>query len=520
MSESGPTQPEANSSEAVSLLDAVRFLQTGWKRHWQSAMFVGLGVLGLTAAYIFLAPKKYRSEAQLYVRLGRESVTLDPTATTGETFNVSSSRENEINSVVEILASPGNYDAVVQRFTPEVVLETAPIEFQFDADDEGIQDNNESTARNEPPHTEFVSFSPSQPPGLAFETAATALKKQISIEGVRRSNVVNASCVAGSPALAQQMLSAYLDVAIERHMRASRPSRSFEFFQEQAEDVDSQYSKLAGNLAELKSEVGVVSLEERRKTLQEQLSKIESDLSTTEAELSEAQGMVEGLTKLMETMPKTSVATTTGQPQDALGEAERQRNVLAIREQELLAKYTENHPKVASLREQIQRANTMLERNEGRSQSLEGINPAYIQVETQLATERAKVTGLEQKRNAYEKEREKARERLAQLNSRDAQIASLEERVKVLRTTAADYTTKLEQARIDRALEYERLSNITVSQPPTFVSKAVSPKRRSAAVIGFVLAAGLAVLTIVIREFLDRDSGLEPIRLPETVIDV
>ena len=52
-------------------------------------------------------PEIYRSDAKLMVRIGRESVTLDPTATTGQVIAVGPSRESEINSEMEILKSRG-----------------------------------------------------------------------------------------------------------------------------------------------------------------------------------------------------------------------------------------------------------------------------------------------------------------------------------------------------------------------------------------------------------------------------
>ena len=38
----------------------------------------------------FLLPKTYQSEAKLLVRLGRENVSLDPTAATGQSVNTNS----------------------------------------------------------------------------------------------------------------------------------------------------------------------------------------------------------------------------------------------------------------------------------------------------------------------------------------------------------------------------------------------------------------------------------------------
>lgn len=473
-----PTEPQA-----ATLGEVVLFVAFAVKTHWREAAYAAGAVCVLTAMYVLFAPRKYRSDAQLYVRIGRESVTLDPAATTGETVSVNATRENEINSVVEILSSRGNYAAVIDRLSPEVVLEDAPLELHPFAGD----------------NMSFVSFEPSGPPSGDHQLALTALQKQIEIEAVRRSNIIDASCVAGSPELAQTLLSTYLDAAIERHMRASRSPGSFDFFRTQADDIGSQYEQASVDLSELKSRIGVSSLEERRRTLQAQYSTLETQIATTNASMAESNGLIRGLRERLNDVERTTVATTSGQPQDALGEAERQRNLLAIREQQLLARYTTQHPEVLEVRDQMARADSLLSSATSRKQAVQAVNPTYTQVETQLATQLANLEGYRDRLQSLETERDNVKARLSELNRHDAQIGGLEERVGVLRKASADYTKKLEQARIDRALESERLSNITISQPPTFEPKAVSPQRRLAAVAGLVLALAVGLATALLR---------------------
>src|SRR5437764_1941493 len=93
-------------------------------RHWRKAVITALIVLIATAVITWLMPRAYRSQAKLFVRLGRENVTLDPTATFGQApvVAVPQSRENEINSVVEILRSRSLLDAVVDRVGPAALL--------------------------------------------------------------------------------------------------------------------------------------------------------------------------------------------------------------------------------------------------------------------------------------------------------------------------------------------------------------------------------------------------------------
>ena len=53
--------------------------------------------------------------SELIVPLGRESVTLDPTATTGQTMQVQETRDNQINSTRDMLSSRVLLERVVEK---------------------------------------------------------------------------------------------------------------------------------------------------------------------------------------------------------------------------------------------------------------------------------------------------------------------------------------------------------------------------------------------------------------------
>src|SRR5438105_232682 len=91
----------ANREIAATPRDVLRALYC----HKGKAVLAFFAVLGATAVGLYVWPAKYASDAKLFVRLGRESVGLDPTATTGQTISVSETRESEINSILDIVGS-------------------------------------------------------------------------------------------------------------------------------------------------------------------------------------------------------------------------------------------------------------------------------------------------------------------------------------------------------------------------------------------------------------------------------
>src|SRR5437870_1285276 len=94
-------------------------------RHKGKMLLFFLTAVACVAAFTLLSPRAYRSQAKLFVRLGRENATLDPTATFGQTrvVAVPQSRENEINTAVEILKSRVLLEKVVDAVGPEAILD-------------------------------------------------------------------------------------------------------------------------------------------------------------------------------------------------------------------------------------------------------------------------------------------------------------------------------------------------------------------------------------------------------------
>ena len=67
-----------------------------------------------------------------------------------------------------------------------------------------------------------------------------------------------------------------------------------------------------------------------------------------------------------------------------------------------------------------------------------------------------------------------------------------------------NYSTSLEQARIDGALEMERISNINVAQPASFEPKPIRPRAVLTLGLGLISAAFGAVGLMLLAEYSDR----------------
>src|SRR5687768_9447134 len=98
-------------------------LAASFFRHKKKVLAFVLATAAAATLVILYAPRTFRSEARLFLQVGRESVRLDPTATTGETIALQQSgRDNEVATTIEVLKSRAIVEKAVERLTPEVVL--------------------------------------------------------------------------------------------------------------------------------------------------------------------------------------------------------------------------------------------------------------------------------------------------------------------------------------------------------------------------------------------------------------
>lgn len=233
------------------------------KHKFKAALAFILPLVLATLAISFL-PKAYRSDAMIFVRLGRESVSLDPTATTGSTISVLESRENEVNSIRDMLYSGGLIEKVVDRIGPEVVLGDEPL----GEIPEDFPEAPETDIKNSP-----------------RQKAIKFLGKKLTVIAARKSSVLVPTCEAASPKLAQKILEVYLDAYKQMHSMAHQTPKSNEFFGQQAELLQEQWQTSMDKLRSAKEAADIVSIEGMQENLKDQTNLTQTRLMNVEAEL-------------------------------------------------------------------------------------------------------------------------------------------------------------------------------------------------------------------------------------------
>jgi uncharacterized protein involved in exopolysaccharide biosynthesis len=483
-------------------------------RHRRKLQVLSLSILGCVLLATAVMSRTYRSKGTLLVRLGRENLVLDATATLGQgsVVAVQQSRDTEMNSIAEMLKCQGLLEQVVDAIGPSVILGDA----EYVAPG-GRAATARSTSWYALPVTglRYCWRCVSGTAGLGDrDRAILALGKRLEVEAVKKSNVVDVTCQHRSPLLAQAIVAKLIECYLEEHARVNRVHGSHDFFGVQASQLHTELYNLEAELRDLKNRTGLISRDDQEEILVRRIGRVEDELLDATTEMSVAEGRSRQLRQTLAALPKNEVTTrTTGFPDQGTDLMRQQFFNLQMLEQSARVKFTDENPHLQDIVRQAQESRRILDREEReRTQVTTALPKVYDDIRSALVQQEPVIASMRTKAETLNVNLAALRRELQTLNENELQIARLEREVELKDADYRKYAVNLEQARIDHALELQRMSNISVAQPATYEPQPVRPLLLVNLALGLVLALFASLGLALLLESLDHS-----LRTPEDV---
>jgi uncharacterized protein involved in exopolysaccharide biosynthesis len=425
----------------------------------------------LAVAWTFLTPRKFLSQAKLFIRLGRENATLDPTSTVGQgpAIAVPNSREEDINSIIEVIQSRQLLEQVVDKLGPDVVLG--------------------GTKRAD------------------RKAAVRELSSNLSVYAVKRSTVINIDYQAPSVELADSVLSTLIEAFLEEHGKLNRTPGGYAFLEEQAHRVEKTLHEKEEDFRRLKEKTGLYSVKEQRENLVKQIGALEQELLDAESALAAAQVEASHLKKKLGGMPLTQIsARTKGGP--SIDNVRAQLHALQLKETELRARYGENHRELKQVIEQKEEALRLLSDEERFvEQTVTSPHKAADEAELELLRQEAAVAALEAKVPVLRSQLKNQTDRLKTFDEDSVAVNSLQRDVELNESLYRKYSENVEQGLIDNRLNAERISNVAIAQGATSDGTSVRPRWSFNLAVGLLIALGFSLGLGIILDRADPLKG-------------
>jgi uncharacterized protein involved in exopolysaccharide biosynthesis len=432
-------------------------------RHRIAILSVGSLVFLLAIIWTSITPRRYQSQAKLLVRLGRENATLDPTSTLGQgpAIAVPNSREEEINSVIEIVQSRPLLEHVVDTLTPEVI----------------VGNNRADRAR-----------------------AMHELASNLSVYAVKKSTIINIEYTAPSESLANSVIATLIEGFLEQHGKLYRTPAGYAFLEEQAHRVQNNLHDKEDEYHRLKDTTGLYSVKEQRENLVKQIGALQQALLEAESTLAGVQVEVSHLKKKLADLPVMQItARTQGGP--GIDNARTQLHALQLKEKELLAKFGEKYRELSLIIEQREEAERILASEEKAVElTTTGPNKASDEAELALLRQEASVAALEAKIPVLQEQLRTQTDKLKSFDENSVALDRLRRDVELNEALYRKYCENVEQGLIDKSLNAERISNISIAQGASSDGTPVRPRWALNLALGSLMAVAIGLAVGIVLE--------------------
>jgi len=464
-----------NNISRTTLSDYVELPFLRW-RLIAACMLAGV-VVGLLALVVW--PRSYESEAKLIITVGRESVGLDPTATTSPTLMLQKTQEEEVNSALEIMSSRQVAELVVDRLQIASILEGA-LPTSGDAQpNPGLlgQVKNGLGVLRSLVDQGLLGIGVKDPVSDR-ELAVRKVMNSVYIYAPKRSTAITIHAESKTPGMAQALASAMTQAFLDRHQSVNFNQGSLEFFEQQSQAVELELKQALAERSQFMQTSKVVSIEDQRRMLTDQMGASQRDVLVARSELEQALAEIVDLTaKAGDTIAE--IVATKEEKSDETWSGMRQRVYeLEIQEQSYASMYSDDNPKLQNARQQLEGARQILrDLDQERTNRMLTPNPVKLRIEEDLQRLQTKTVGLKSMLSETERQREELRQQIDELLSFELKLKDMDRKIGLLENSLGSLKSKLEEARVIDQLQADHISNVNIYQPATLVERPVSPKK-------------------------------------------
>jgi uncharacterized protein involved in exopolysaccharide biosynthesis len=440
---------------------------------------------------VWMQGPTYRASATLMVTSDRAQIVVSPDENTRPT--VERVTEQDMNSEVALIRS-------------EVLIrEVLAPYWKGDSDDEpGMFDRIMSV----------LTF-PLRVPALLYQKLhgvpnVTGLDRRVrgtssslDVGLVGKSNLIEVAYYSSNPKWAAEFVNKLVARHLERRAKLSQQSEARRFFESQRDVLAEKSRQTEAELDEFNRREGMDSMSpEQRQTLRSRLDELQTQLANSETELTEGTARIEFLTSEIKNYPR-NIATESKIAQNQqyikpkILELELQRS-------ELLSKYAPGSVRVRDIDRQIAEARRlMVSDRETLAETTSAINPAYQNLEVDLAQTKAQMAAVGARVEALRAQVVGYKTTVAHLDEVSSEQERLEQAVAAAKESFLTYSKKEEEARFTTALDESAFVDLAVAEPAEVPSTPQKSKQALMVLLGSVMSLVAGVGLAFLRDRLD-----------------
>ncbi len=452
------------------------------RRRWQWLVFFVVVFMAVHVAG-FLWPATYVARAAILIEMARSRVPVDADPNDPTTVLTGAVSEEEVMSEIAILTS----HEVLEKTVEATGIDQAPMPWYlrlifgparaYDRWYASYHDLPEPSPRDRAIH------------GLTQSLSATRLKD---------SNVLLVTFESGDPEVAEIVLDNLLEHYLDHHVEVHQPYAAGPFFTDQADRSATDLREQEDRLQQLKEEAGVADIVAEREVQLHHDAQLRLEAATLARRRAELRGQIDSLNADW----STGLDTSSNRPlmrSPTLDKLKAEVRELEGERIRLETRYNDDFPLVVENRRKLELTRSALVEERGNAAEM---SPTLLEIERQLSQTRADLAGAVERSKVVSNQQRRSRGRLLNLDRQALAAARSERMIAAAEKRYLFYLERGEEARIEKALDLGKVTNVSIVQRAVALTKPVRPKKTvllMVSILGGMLLALLAVLMLELR---------------------
>ncbi len=464
------------------------------RRRLITLTFLGTAA-GLLLA-ILIMPNSYQAEVKFLVERQR----LDPVVSAEQKDGSAAARgvtQDELNSELELLMSREILERVVvtcHLYEPKNPWSLAGMKLQL---------------------LKAIHLAPDQKTEIF--NAVLNLEQSLQAVIMPSSDVIKVDYNSNTPQGAAEVLNKLSQFYIEKNASIHRPTGTYEFFQQQAQQYEKDLAAAEARLVEFNKSKGVVSADLEKQITLQKMNEFDTALQQARAGIAETEQRVRSLTTLTATAaPRVTTQVRTSEDSQLLSALKTNLLTLELKRTEMLQKYEptyrlvkETDMQIAQTRDAIEKAEKSAVREETTDR-----DATYDWAKTELAKAKADMVGLQARAMVTQDTVRSMQKKVLQLDADGTTQAALLRAVKAGQDNYVSFRQKQEEAGVADALSNKRILNVGVAQATAVPWVPYGPSLPLKLLLGLILAGFVGVAAAFGADYLDPS-----FRTPDEVSD-
>ena len=428
----------------------------------KAILFILVVCIATTLVGNYMLTPQYESEANLFIRMGREGAL--PTTVMTQPLNVFLERKDQVNTQMQLLKN---------RFLVEETIKNLPKNWET----QNLVPSNSMLNRIK---GLFKKIATSAMRGLrkALETTGLipmltpeqrevlSLLDLIEIERMKNTDVLRISFRHPNPFAAQTFLQAYITTYMLADTHSSSSDMAMKFFTKQVDSCQAELRRAEAELSLFRNQSNIYDIGEQKKNISQEMTDQYRQITINRLQVD---GLEQDKAKYNKTVGEEIEAGISSSLRNDPIIMETLKTLVSskMRLTKELNRLGKNNPKIITLYAEL--------------------NDIRTSIKTEvLSTMESKIISLQNKNSDLNKQLVALKKRAQDLDKQSINMEQLQRKVDLLRQSYMTYAEKQETSRINTMLDRSEINSFIVTQPPTIPFKPVSPKRMANLILGIL----------------------------------